>query len=80
MGVVYGLLSLLFSLVLALLILVLNYRSDVSFLKDMFEINNDYVKSCEHKWDDAIKLCKDVCKTNEDLLKYCDGLETRMSK
>ena len=69
MGTIYGLLGILFGLVFALLILVLKYRSDVSFLKDMFKINNDYVKECDHKWDKAIKLCEDVCKTNGELLK-----------
>jgi hypothetical protein len=71
MGTVYGLLGILFALVMGLLILVLKYRSDVAFLKDMFKINNDYVKECEHNWAEAIKLCKDVCETNGHLLELC---------
>ena len=77
MCTVYGLLGILFALVLALLILVLKYRSDVSFLKDMYAVNNDYVKECDKKWDDTIKLCNDVCRTNGDLLKLIDELEKR---
>lgn len=80
MGTVYGLIGILFGLVLGLLVLIIKFRSDVSFLKDMFKINNEYVKECEHDWADAIKLCKDVCRTNEDLQKYCDEMEKRMSK
>lgn len=78
MGTVYGLLGILFGLVLALLILVLKYRSDVSFLKDMFKINNEYVEECEEKWNRAIKLCEDVCKTNGDLLILVDELKRKI--
>lgn len=72
METVYGLLGILFALVIALLILVLKYRSDVSFLKNMFKINNDYVKEYENDWKRSIKLCEDVCKTNGDLIRYID--------
>lgn len=67
MGIVYGLLAILFALVIALLILVLKYRSDVGFFKDMFKINNDYVKSCDLRWDEAIKLCYKICDYNDEL-------------
>lgn len=68
MGMIYGLLALLFALVIGLFILVLKYRSDVAFLKRMFEINNNYVKECEENWRAAIGLCRKVCERNEELL------------
>ena len=67
MGTVYGLLGILFGLVLTLLILVIKYRNDVAFLKDMFKINNDYVKECEKDWSMAIGMCRKVCERNEEL-------------
>lgn len=76
MGIIYGLISILFALVIGLLILVLKCRSDISFAKDMFKINNDYVKECEEKWTRAIKLCDDVCKLNERLLNQIREEET----
>ena len=69
MGIIYGMLAILFALVIALFILVLKYRSDVGFLKDMFEVNNGYVKECAEDWSMAIKLCRDVCERNEELCK-----------
>lgn len=68
MGIIYGLLALLFALVIGLYILVLKYRSDVGFLKSMYKINNDYVKECEENWRAAIGLCRKVCEHNEELL------------
>ena len=72
MGVVYGLLAILFALVIALFILVLKYRCDVAFMKEMYRINNDYVKSCDKNWLRAIKLCEDVCNLNGKLLNQQD--------
>lgn len=61
MGIVYGLLALLFALVIGLCILVVKYRSD-------YKINNDYVKECEENWSAAIGLCRKVCERNEELV------------
>ena len=69
MSTVYGLLGILFALVIRLIILVIKYRCDVDFLVDMFKVNNGYVKDCEKSWSEAIKLCKDVCRSNEDILR-----------
>ena len=65
---IYGLLVFLFVLVIGLYILVLKYRSDVNFFKDMCKINNDYVKECKESWYEAIGLCRKVCEFNEELL------------
>ena len=75
MGTVYGLLGILFALVIALLILVLKYRSDVGFLKDMFKINNDYVKDCAKDWHDALKLCEELCEFNRKLIDMSSNQE-----
>lgn len=70
---IYLLIAILFVLVSGLCILVLKYRSDVSFLKDMFKINNDYVKENAQHWDHAIELCERVCKLNGEMLESMDA-------
>lgn len=60
MNVIYALIGGLYGAVIFLFILVLKYRSDVNFFKDMCKINNDYIKECKEGWVRTIKLCKDL--------------------
>lgn len=77
MGMIYGMLALLFALIIGLYILVLNYRSDISLLKNMFEVNNDYLREFEKHWTMAIDLCEKVCNLNEQLINR-DGKEDQV--
>lgn len=74
---IYGMLALLFALIIGLYILVLMHRSDVSLLKDMFKSNNDYLMEFEKHWLMAIDLCEKVCNINDQLINR-DGKEDQV--
>lgn len=68
MGMIYGMLALMFALMFVLYILVIKCMIDFSLIKDLYKINNDYVKQYEKDWTDTINLCHKICDLNEELI------------
>ena len=75
MGMIYGMLALLFALVFVLYILVIKCMIDFSIIKDLYKINNEYVKQYSKDWTDAINLCHKICNLNEELIDREDKKE-----